>query len=412
MTTHTDCRPLLLILDDDPLVGCTMQFIAEDLGLETRFVSTATAFFAELEACRPTHIALDLIMPDMDGMEVIKGLAERGCRARIIITSGVGARVLDAAGRSAAEHGLDFAGVLSKPFAAGDLRELLASAPVAQARATRPEASPQPADPPPLELGAADLRRGLEANELAVVFQPKIACKDARLTGFEALVRWLHPDYGPIPPDRFVPLAEASGLITELTEQVLDRALRWFAPLDRATSGLAEDRYLSLAVNLSAKSFSELSFVDRLAGRCERLQLAPARLILELTETSAMDDPVASLGLITRLRMKGFHLSIDDFGTGFSSMLQLVRLPFSELKVDKSFVMTALQSEESRTVVKSIVHLGRSLGLRTVAEGVETAEVLDFLGEIGCDQAQGYHIARPMTGDTGKRWMRERSATR
>ncbi|MDV7392922.1 EAL domain-containing protein, partial [Arthrospira platensis SPKY1] len=151
---------------------------------------------------------------------------------------------------------------------------------------------------------------------------------------------------------------------------------------------------------------------DRLAQRCLQLQLAPERLILELTETSAMDDPVASLGLITRLRMKGFHLSIDDFGTGFSSMLQLVRLPFSELKVDKSFVMTALQSEESRTVVKSIVDLGRSLGLRTVAEGVETAEVFDFLRKIGCDQAQGYHIARPMTGDATLRWMREHAAAR
>lgn len=412
MTAQTDCRPRLLILDDDPLVGCTIQFIAEDQGLETCSVSTAIDFFTQLEAWRPTHIALDLIMPDMDGVQVIKHLAESGCRARVIITSGVGARVLDAAGRSAAEHGLDIAGVLSKPFSAGDLRKLLASAPVAPAHATPPEASPQPADPLSLGLGAADLRRGLDANELAVVFQPKIACKDARLTGFEALVRWLHPDYGPIPPDRFVPLAETSGLITELTEQVLDRALRWFAPLDRARSGLAGDRELSLAVNLSAKSFTELDFVDRLAGRCERLQLAPERLILELTETSAMDDPVASLGLITRLRMKGFHLSIDDFGTGFSSMLQLVRLPFSELKVDKSFVMTALQSEESRTVVKSIVDLGRSLGLRAVAEGVETAEVFDFLGEIGCDQAQGYHIARPMTGDTAQRWMHERCPTR
>ncbi len=411
MTVQTDCRPRLLILDDDPLVGCTMQFIAEDLGLETRFVATATAFFAELDAWRPTHIALDLIMPDMDGVEVIKGLAERECRARILITSGVDARVLDAAGRSAAEHGLDFAGVLSKPFSAGELRELLASAPTAPAHATRPKAAPPPAAPLSRDLGAEDLRRGLEANELTVVFQPKIGCTDARLSGFEALVRWLHPEYGPIPPDRFVPLAEASGLITELTEQVLDRALHWFASLDRAPSALAGAQQLSLAVNLSAKSFNELDFVDRLAGRCERLQLAPERLILELTETSAMDDPVASLGLMTRLRMKGFHLSIDDFGTGFSSMLQLVRLPFSELKVDRSFVMTALQSEESRTVVKSIVDLGRSLGLRTVAEGVETAEVFDFLGEIGCDQAQGYHIARPMTGDTAQRWMRERSAT-
>lgn len=413
MTAQTDRRPRLLILDDDPLVGCTMQFIAEDLGLETCFVSTAMAFFAQLEAWQPTHIALDLIMPDMDGVQVMKRLAGDRCRARIIITSGVGSRVLDAAGRSAAEHGLDIAGVLSKPFSTGDLRQLLAGAPLAPPHAAPATAPARPnAAPPHPELGAADLRRGLDADELLVVYQPKIDCTDARLTGFEALVRWLHPDYGPIAPDRFVPLAEASGLIAALTERVLELALQWFAPICGDRTGLAGGRQLSLSVNLSAKAFNDLDFVDRLAQCCLQLQLAPERLILELTETSAMDDPVASLGLITRLRMKGFHLSIDDFGTGFSSMLQLVRLPFSELKVDKSFVMTALQSEESRTVVKSIVDLGRSLGLRTVAEGVETAEVFDFLRKIGCDQAQGYHIARPMTGDATLRWMREHAATR
>ena len=412
MTPQTDCRPRLLILDDDPLVGCTMQFIAEDLGLESCLVSTAMAFFAQLDAWQPTHIALDLIMPDMDGVQVMKRLAEGGCRARIILTSGVGARVLDAAGRSAAEHGLDIAGVLSKPFSAADLRQLLAGAPLAPPHAAPATVSTRAAAPLLTELREAELRRALDANELRVVFQPKVDCTDARLTGFEALVRWLHPEFGPIPPDRFIPLAEASGLIAALTERVLALALQWFAPLCHDSTSLTGGRQLSLSVNLSAKAFNDLDFVDRLARRCLQLQLVPERLILELTETSAMDNPVASLGLLTRLRMKGFHLSIDDFGTGFSSMLQLVRLPFSEIKVDKSFVMTALQSQESRAVVKSVVDLGRSLGLRTVAEGVETAEVLAFLAEIGCDQAQGYHIARPMTGDATLQWMREHAASR
>ncbi|MBS0511684.1 MAG: EAL domain-containing response regulator [Proteobacteria bacterium] len=413
MTTPMHPTHRFLILDDDPLVGQTMQFIAEDLGLETRLTNSPADFFEALEFWAPTHIAVDLIMPDMDGVQVMKQLADNGCKARLIITSGVGARVLDAAGRSAIERGLDIVGVLSKPFTAGELRRLLvgstAPAPAGSSPATTAAAAPG------LDIDLADIRQGLSRREFRVVYQPKIACESGLLSGFEALVRWVHPDYGPIWPASFIQLAEEHGLIDALTEQVLDLALEWFAPLCSeatrhpvAALSAAAGIDLSLSVNISAKTLNDLDLIDRLVERCTRLQLAPARLIFELTETSAMDNPMASLDLLTRLRMKGFHLSIDDFGTGFSSLLQLVRLPFSEIKVDKSFVMTAMHSEESRTVVKSIVDLGRSLGLRTVAEGVETAEVLGFLGNIGCHLAQGFHIARPMTGEATLRWMGER----
>lgn len=413
MTTPMHPTHRFLILDDDPLVGQTMQFIAEDLGLETRLTNSPADFFEALEFWAPTHIAVDLIMPDMDGVQVMKHLADNGCKARLIITSGVGARVLDAAGRSAIERGLDIVGVLSKPFTAGELRRLLvgstAPAPAGSSPATTAAAAPG------LDIDLADIRQGLSRREFRVVYQPKIACESGLLSGFEALVRWVHPDYGPISPGSFIQLAEEHGLIDALTEQVLDLALEWFAPLCSeathhpvAALSAAAGIDLSLSVNISAKTLNDLDLIDRLVERCTRLQLAPARLIFELTETSAMDNPMASLDLLTRLRMKGFHLSIDDFGTGFSSLLQLVRLPFSEIKVDKSFVMTAMHSEESRTVVKSIVDLGRSLGLRTVAEGVETAEVLGFLGNIGCHLAQGFHIARPMTGEATLRWMGER----
>jgi len=410
MTTPITQKQRLLILDDDPLVGCTIQFIAEDVGLETRFTSTPEDFFEILESWKPTHIALDLIMPAMDGVEVMKHLAREACGARLIITSGVGSRVLDAAGRSAAERGLDILGVLSKPFSAGDLRRLLLT--------EAPRSTPPPRPTPSavgFEISESDIRLALENREFIVVYQPKIDCSSGSLAGFEGLVRWIHPDYGPISPDRFIPLAEASGLIDELTEQVIEESLGWFAPLCRPsgsgrTAGVRPEIVdgLSLSINISAKTLNDVRFVDRLEMHCMGRGLAPERLIFELTETSAMDDPVASLALLTRLRVKGFHLSIDDFGTGFSSMLQLVRLPFSEVKVDKSFVMTAMQSEESRTVVKSIVDLGHSLDLRTVAEGVESAEALAYLAEIGCSLAQGFHIARPMSGEATLKWIDER----
>jgi EAL domain-containing protein (putative c-di-GMP-specific phosphodiesterase class I) len=179
---------------------------------------------------------------------------------------------------------------------------------------------------------------------------------------------------------------------------VFDLGFGWFAANFRASP-------LRLSVNISAKTVMDEAFVESITRRCEGLGLTPDQIICELTETSAMEDPVASLGSLTRLRMKGVHLSIDDLGTGFSSLLLLVRLPFSELKVDKSFVISASRSAESRQVIKAIVGLGQSLDMQTTAEGVEDGETLRFLEEIGCNLAQGFFIARPMPGDEALRWV-------
>ena len=220
------------------------------------------------------------------------------------------------------------------------------------------------------------------------------------MIGFEALVRWFHPDAGLIMPDRFIPLAESSGLIGELTEQIFDLGLSWLARHFPKSE-------LRLSVNISAKNLGDLHLVDRVSCLARQHDIHPCRLIFEVTETSAMDDPMASLNLLTRFRVKGFHLSLDDFGTGYSSMVQLVRLPFTEIKVDRSFVMAAMQSQESRAIIKSIVDLSHSLGLQATAEGVEDGPTLDFLMEIDCDLAQGYFIARPMPGETVAGWIAE-----
>lgn len=402
----------LLILDDDPLIGATIQRIAEFEGLATHFTPDPNCFFDLLAEWQPTHIALDLVMPTMDGVQVMAKLAGLSCPAQIIITSGVGSRVLEAAGRSAAEHGLNIAGVLAKPFSPAQLRELLTDFP------DLPSVPPSAAPYPNLALTAADLDQALARQELMLVYQPKVLCATGQLAGFEALVRWRHPIHGLLPPTQFIPLAEESNLIDPLTEQVVQQALDWFGPLYNGVS-LESDRLLPLdvrhqlmlSINISPRTLGNGALFEQVQQGCNRHGINPSQLIFELTETSAMDDPVASLDLLTRLRMIGFHLSIDDFGTGFSSMLQLVRLPFSEIKVDKSFVMTAMQSQESRTVVKFIVELGHSLGLRCTAEGVEDAETLTFLRDIGCDLAQGYHIARPMAAAAVLPWFTAYSRT-
>ena len=405
----------LLILDDDPHIGKMVQLIAESVGLAARFMTNIAEFFLAVDEWRPTHIAIDLIMPDMDGVEVLVKLAERNCKAKIIITSGVGTRILDAAGRSANEHGLNISGVLSKPFSPRTLRALLVGVPANDdKRDNGPLYAAVPGDPAySSETIVRELRHALDNREMTLVFQPQIHCMTNAVAGFEALVRWAHPTRGTIMPDRFISCAETHGLIHELTDQVLDLALAWYA-----TRFAGSD--LTIAVNLSCRTTSrmqlvdeparaglDVNFVDGITARCRNAGVKPECLILELTETSAMDNPVMTLDLLTRLRMKGFQLSIDDFGTGYSSMLQLVRLPFSEIKVDKSFVMTATRSAESRAVVESIIGLGHSLGLRVVAEGVEDAETMQYLRDERCDLAQGHFIARPMAGEAVWEWLED-----
>lgn len=385
----------LLILDDDPGVGQTIEMIAQTSGFETRFTSNPDQFFLLVDEWLPDHIAVDLIMPEMDGVEVLGQLARRNCDARIMVTSGVDHRVLDAAGRSAIERGLNIVGVLPKPFMPSALRKLFNfGEPVALAGTDGEKAFSNGAAFVP---GAIDLEQALNDNCFFAMYQPKISCFSGQLVGFEALMRWCHPEYGLIPPDRFIVCAENTGLIDALTDRMLDISLAWFARHYALSS-------VRLSINLSARSRLDGTFVDNLMDRCTQIGLPADQLIFELTETSAMEDPVASLDLLTRMRMKGFHLSIDDLGTGFSSLLQLVRLPFSELKVDKSFVMTATASFESRQVIQAIVGLGQSLGIQSTAEGVEDKETLQFLRDIGCDFAQGFHIAKPLEAVSATRW--------
>ena len=388
------CR--LLILDDDPMIGTTIQVIAEASGADACLTTEPQAFFKALTEWQPTHVCTDLNMPTMDGLQVLTELALRGCTAQIIISSGVGARVLDAAARSGAEQGLQMGGVLPKPFTPAELRRLLHSE-------LPPTTAPAPLHEDLIfQPDQAALELALAHQELTVAYQPKVDCASGRLAGLEALVRWQHPAHGTIVPDRFIQLAEAVGLIDALTLQVLDMALGWFVPWRAAEAGRES---LTLSVNLSARSLGSSSLVSELHHRCQAAGLPTNRLVLELTETAAMDNPVLALELLTRLRVQGFQLSIDDFGTGYSSMVQLVRLPFSEVKVDRSFVMTAARSEESQAVIRSIIGLGHSLGLRVAAEGVEDEVALDYLRAAGCDQAQGYFIGRPMPAAQLEAWV-------
>jgi EAL domain-containing protein (putative c-di-GMP-specific phosphodiesterase class I)/ActR/RegA family two-component response regulator len=385
--------PRLLVVDDDQLVGETIRQMARRDGFEVRFTCEAARFLELVETWSPDVVAIDLVMPDMDGVQVLNELAERAFDACIVLTSGVGHRVLDAARRSAREHGLRVVGVLPKPFRHADLRDALADCSNGRSRAG--EGGATRSESP--EITDQMLAAGLERDEIVPYFQPKIACADGALAGFEALARWKHPDSGLIPPGAFIPLAEHSGRIVPLTARIVSASLEWFGRVLRDRGSPAPP--LRLSLNLSARTLEDTELLDRIAADCRRFGVPADALVFELTETAAMADATASLDLLTRLRVSGYHLAIDDFGTGYSSMVQLVRLPFSELKIDKSFVLSARESEESREVVRSVVELGRSLGLTTTAEGVADEWTLDFVRSLGCDYAQGFHFGRPESGD-------------
>lgn len=404
-------EPRLIILDDEPMVGHTMEGIAEAAGYRVRLTVDADDFFRALREFRPDCIAIDLVMPGMDGVQVMESLASAGCRAGIIITSGSGQRVLDAASRAATENGLRILGVLHKPFRPAEMRSLLL-------RQSGEDVAPQHADSAAdreVPLDAGDLVEALHLDQLFPVYQPRIDCRSGAIAGFETLARWQHPRHGLVLPDEFIALAESSNYIDALTEQIARKALNWFASL-LAGRGLPAEAMVSrhwlerlrLSINISPLSLANEGLFERMLEHMRSLELPPERIVLELTESSAMANQAASLGFLTRLRIKGFQLAIDDFGTGYSSMLQLVRLPFSEIKVDKSFVMTCRASQESRSVTRSVIDLGRSLGLESTAEGVESEDTLRFLREIGCDLVQGFLISPPLDGEGMLHWVAER----
>ncbi len=387
-------KPRLLIVDDDEMMSRTVELIARREGFDVRMTGDPERFLELVGEWQPSVVAIDLVMPHMDGVQILNELAKRKSEARVIIASGVDLRVLDAARRSAREQGLNIVGILPKPFSPPSVRLLLGACTGAPAIVDEKKPWGDDTAGPVIDMQA--LEQALEKHQFFMFYQPKVHCADGALAGMEALVRWRHPQAGIVGPADFIALFEASELMGELNRQVLDEALAWFASLD---AQVVAEAGLTLSLNVSTRSLEDDIFVERLNEDCSRFGIEPGRVNLELTETSAMKHPARSLDLLTRLRLMGFQLSIDDFGTGYSSMLQLVRLPFSEVKVDRSFVMAAQEPGESRNVVRSIVELGKALGLKTTAEGIESQAVMDYLRLIGCDYGQGYHISRPQEGD-------------
>lgn len=383
----------ILAVDDEPFALLLLGRVLANLGFAS--VTTCDSGRRAIEVLDGPGAAVDLIlldlnMPEMDGIEFVRKLVERRYAGGIVLLSGE-----DEATRQAAEtliqaHHLRAIGHLQKPVSPGDLGALLAR--------WRPKGALQEAAARP-SYGADELRLAIERRELEAWYQPQVAVATGKVIGVETLVRWRHPEDGLVVPDQFITVAENNGLVDALTHAVMDAAVA------QARAWRDAGFELRVAVNLSMQTLNSLDFPDRVQRQVEAAGVQPRDIVLEVTESRLMMDPSAVLDVLTRLRMKRFRLSIDDFGTGHSSLAQLRDIPINELKVDRSFVHGAAANAKLGAIFSASQGLARQLGLDFVAEGVGDEADWRFLRAARCDFAQGYFIARPMPAADLPAWF-------
>ncbi len=382
--TMTTATPVILLVDDDEF---HLEMIrAQLLGLGHERVicaSSGAEALAQLQAQADHIVAIvcDLSMPDMDGLALIRHLAQLGSAAGIILLSGAQNDILYSAARLVRAHGLHLLGVLAKPCSSAQLQNLLTGL-------QQTKVQNDPGDVP--ELTAERLAQALANGEFIPWYQPKVDIRNGHIIGVEALARWPTVAGGMIGPARFVPAIEAAGLADEL----------FFAMAHQAARDLAlwhqQHLPIKVALNLSMDTALNLAVPQRLQDIAHAAGLQPSDFIVEVTESQLMVDRALVMESLTRLSLMGFALSIDDFGTGYSSLVQLIDLPFMELKIDGSFVQRASTEQKAQSVLRMAILLGHNLDMQVVAEGVETLEQLEFVRLWGGHMVQGYYFARPM----------------
>jgi diguanylate cyclase (GGDEF)-like protein/PAS domain S-box-containing protein len=248
---------------------------------------------------------------------------------------------------------------------------------------------------------ASELRQALDRAELTLHYQPKLDLAGGQVVGAEALLRWQHPRDGQVPPDRFIPLAEQTGLIHSVTRWVLEEALQ------QHRAWLSQGLHVPVAVNFSMRNLQDPEVAEAVGQVLRRWGLPASVLEIEITESSLMADPAGALEALRRLRATGVQVAIDDFGTGYSSLAYLKQLPVDVLKIDRSFVRDVQRDHSDQLIVRATVDLAHNLELRVVAEGVEDRATADYLASLGCDQAQGYYFARPLPAGQLTQWLRK-----
>ncbi|MGH8218134.1 MAG: EAL domain-containing response regulator [Steroidobacteraceae bacterium] len=385
----------VLVVDDSAVQRTVVAAFCRELGItEVQEAPNGVEALALLDriVSPPGLLIIDLEMPAMDGAELLEALSERALPAPIILASSRERALIHSVGDLGTALGLRILGTLQKPVALDALGSLLRNVFAA------------PAEPKCLSraqlVDPEALRNGIERGEIVVHFQPQVEIDTGYVRGVEALARWQHPVHGLIGPDSFIRVAEQFGLIHALTARVMEQAMRQTAMW--AAQGLE----LTVAINLSPLLLDRAGLVQEVCELREQHGLKADQVVLEVTESSLPHEATVALGVLTRLRLKGFRLSLDDYGTGFSSMQQLARIPFTELKIEQGFVNGAHGRESLQIILRSALEMASKLGVETVAEGVETLQDWCLLKEYRCTLAQGWLFAKAMPGEQFEGWLK------
>ena len=381
----------IVVIDDDSFMINVVTRLLGSMGYKNvQSASNGKAAIKIMDGRSFDLVISDLRMPDMDGIELMRHLAVMEPCPSVILMSGVDKKIMASAERLAKVHQLSLLGTIIKPVKRDELERLIGKLDTTTKTKKKGHLKSLPVE---------EVKEGIAAGRVMVFLQPKVTMSNKVVVGAEALARWKNDDGSVLGPAAFVPVAEKYGLMTELTDAVIDSALAIMVGWPAIASNL------KISINVSIDNLSDVGFADRLVAKAKAAQVPLDRLVLEITETKIMENLKEPLDILSRLCMQGTGLAIDDFGTGAAGFESLQALPFTELKIDRAFVHGASNDADKMTILQSIFAVAQRLEIETVAEGVEDQDDWDLLASMNCDLVQGFIIAKPMPPDEFLQWL-------
>jgi EAL domain-containing protein (putative c-di-GMP-specific phosphodiesterase class I)/AmiR/NasT family two-component response regulator len=381
-----------LVIEDDNTTRALIGLYLKGLGANHITIVDNGQIAIEILAQENANfdvVICDLRMPVMDGVQFLRHVAQLEFLGAIILLSAADKNILQSAYQLAQSYNLNVIGSVSKPINPSALEKILKTLGTVQKDLHKKLVE---------SITEEELHKGINGQELKYVFQPKIKVTTGEISGVEVLTRWNHPVRGILGPMAYIELAQRLGLVSDLTREILKHAT------SQTKAWMGQESNFKTAINVSADSLKEHDFADYVITTAKEHGVKPDNIIIEVTESQLVQDIKSTIENLTRLRINNIGVSIDDFGTGYSTLKQLKQIPFTELKIDRMFVSDATNDFSARAILESTIELAKKLQLQTVAEGVETNEDWKLVEELGCDYAQGYYFAMPMSVNKFKAW--------
>ena len=392
----------VLILDDDRFMLEFVSHLLRELGVSEVLVAEdgkAGLFVLSAQVGTIDLLICDIEMPGMDGIEFLRNIADQRYSGKVVLFSGVDTDLLKAIERLAIVRGLNVIGILAKSVTIGSLATILEKLSLPIHKTADFSRIRQIYD-------VEEIKQALIADQITVFYQPKISASSRRVTSVECLARWHHEKHGYVTPDNFISIIEQNGLINDFTRNILRKSVQ------QLDLWLQQGLDLKISVNVSMENLDRFNLPEIYQEAVQISNVPIERVILEITESKLGRDFAQSLDILTRIRLKGFGLSIDDFGTGYASMETLKYMPFTEHKIDRIFAHNAVEDSATRVILESSIKLGKAFGLNVVVEGIETQADCELVAELGCDEIQGYFIAKPMLADEFIPWLSDYNKNR